>query len=434
MKNVVLKTFGGISVFLVIFLLLSSPTLAAPEVRGLPFDSNETEDDEFSWDATTFGAFCYPVNKHNNFVTKGWGEQLYYEEKAGSNHGPLGSSAPGNNVIDEEELIYKTVQFSCKYELVSELGLSEATTPEKLGGRFFYMLPWFGKPYVAVENDATQLAGIVCKQTGDSKKMLKAGESWEFKNGYSLTVHQVDVEGNKVWFSLYKDGEELESAIIESDGTVESQTFTATADFGDADDQLYFVTYVDSIFMGSVDSFAVFKYTWLIDKDNVMLIETDDEYQGLEVDTADASGITLTNKNSITLDLDKDKKNYFTDSWYFQTSDEGKGSASTEGYVIYPAIDVTIEDNTATGSENSESGEQEVIKDEIDPASNSGNSGSSSSDDKPVSSSTTSKESEKLEDEASQYTEEENSETKAPGFEILLAVSGIFSVFLLKRR
>ncbi|AKB21682.1 S-layer protein domain-containing protein [Methanosarcina sp. WH1] len=434
MNNVVLKTFSWIPVVLVIFLLFSSPALAATSVRGLPFDTNETMDDEFSWDATTFGAFCYPVNKHNNFVTKGWGEHLYYEEKAGSNSGPLGSSYPGNNVIDDEELIYKTVPFSSKYELVSKLGLSEDTTPEKLGGMFYYMLPWFGKPYIAVENDATQLAAIVCKQVGNDKKTLKAGESWEFKKGYSLTVHQVDVEGDKVWFSLYRDGEELESAVVNADGTVENHTFTATADFGDADDQLYFLTYVDSVFMGTVDSFATFKYTWLIDKDDVMLIEADDEYQGFEVETADPSGITLSNKDPIKLNLDKDKKTYFTDSWYFQTSDEGKGSSSIQGYVLYPAMDVTIKDDTASGSENSELEKQENENENIEPVSNSENPGSSSSESKSVSSDMESKESAKMEDEASQNPEEENSETKAPGFEILLAVSGIFSVFLLKKK
>lgn len=85
-----------------------------------------------------------------------------------------------------------------------------------------------------------------------------------------------------------------------------------------------------------------------------MLIENGDEYQGFEVKEASENEIVLENSNSITLSLDKDKKNYFTDSQYFQTSDEGKGSTSPEGYIIYPATDVTVEDKAASGVNNSE--------------------------------------------------------------------------------
>ena len=420
------KTLSLILAAFTVFLLLAPAGMAA-SIRGLPVDTNEASTDEFSWDATTFGAFCYPVNKHNNFVTTGWGEQLYYEDKAGSNNGPLGSSAPGNNVIDEEELIYKTVQYSSKYTLVTELGLDTNTSEEMLGGMFYYMLPWFGKPYITVEGDATQLAAVVCKQGGSDKKTLKSGESWELGKGYTLTVHQVDVDGNKVWFSLYKDGDEIESGIIETDGTVESQTFTATADFGDADDQLYFMTYVDKVFMGAVDSLAVFKYTWLIEKDNVMLIKTSDEYQGLEVDTAEASGITLTNKDTITLNLDKDKKNYFTDSWYFQTSDEGKGS-SGNGYVIYPAMDVTIEDNTVSESVENDAAEEVGITPE-DTDSKLDNAGSKSN---PASQADASDSASSESDGDADGSDEESSE-QSPGFGLLTCILGLCAGFVRRK-
>ncbi len=261
--------------------------------------------------------------------------------------------------------MYSTRPFSSKYELVSDLELNAKTTPEKLGGMFYYKLPWFGKPYVIVGNDSTQLANLVISQTSGEKKELKTGESWDLGKNYSLIVNQVDIEGEKVWFSLYKNGEELESGIVNANGTVDDQTFAATADFGDGKDQLYFITYVDSVFVSATDSFAVFKYTWLIDKDDVMLIEKGDEYQGFEIKEASESEIVLKNSKSITLNLDKDKKNYFTDSWYFQTSDEGKGSTSAEGYVIYPATDVTIEDKAASGSTgNMTSSKEENVTEE----------------------------------------------------------------------
>ncbi len=317
-------------------------------LRGVPLDTNETSSDDFCWNATTFGGFNYPINKHKNFVASEgwWGERLQYIEKDGEDE--LGKNNPGNHIIGEGELVYSTRQFSEKHKLVSELELNDSTAPAELGGMFYYKLTFFGKPYVTVENDPSQLANIVINQEGSDKKELKAGDVWDLGKGYSLTVNQVDVEGNKVWFSLSKNGTELESGIVNADGTVEGQTFTATADFGDGKDQLYFVTYVDSVFVSATDSFAVFKYTWLIDKDNVLVIENGDEFQGFEVEEVSEDGIVLTNSKSITLNLDKDTKNYFTDSWYFQTSDEGKGSTSSAGYIIYPAMDVVVEDKNAT--------------------------------------------------------------------------------------
>ncbi|MCQ1536281.1 hypothetical protein FTO70_11445 [Methanosarcina sp. KYL-1] len=344
MKYVLSKTLSIISVAFTIFLILVPSGLAAPAapaIRGLPLDTNLTESNGFAWDATTFGGFCYPINKHQNFVNEdiAWGERLWIEN-TDNTHGALGVSGPSNNVIDEEELVYSTRSYSSKYKLVSELGLSGDSIPSDLGNGFYWQLAWFAKPYIAVENDATQLASLVLNQDGSARKTLRTGETWDLGKGYTLTVHQVDVDGKKVWFSLYKDGEELESAVVEDDGTVASQAFTATADFGDSDDQLYFITYVDSVFQGAVDSIAVFKYTWLIDKDNVLVIKSGDEYQGLEVKEANENGLVLKNKDSITIYVDADKKTYFTDSWYFKTSDENKGFGG-QGYIIYPAKDLT---------------------------------------------------------------------------------------------
>ncbi len=57
--------------------------------------------------------------------------------------------------------------------------------------------------------------------------------------------------------------------------------------------------------------------TWLIDRDDLIHIESGNEYQGFEVQEALKSGIVLANNGSITIDLDKDDKTYFTDSLVF---------------------------------------------------------------------------------------------------------------------
>jgi S-layer protein (TIGR01567 family) len=429
MNSDIQKVLSSLFIAFTIWLTLPPSGIAGPAICGNPLDTNATSSDGFCWDATTFGGFNYPVNKHKDFVASEnwWGERLQYIETDGQNE--LGKNNPGNHVIGECELVYSTRQFSNKYELVSDLELNAGTTPAKLGGMFYYKLPWFGKPYVAVENDARQLANLVVNQIGDDKKELKAGDTWDLGKGYSLTVNQVDVEGNKVWFSLSKNGEELESGIVEADGTVESQTFTAQADFGDGKDQLYFITYVDSVFVGAADSFAVFKYTWLIDKDDIQIIENGDEYQGFEVKEASEGGIVLKNSNSITLTLDKDKKNYFTDSWYFQTSDEGKGSTSPSGYVIYPAMDIVIE--AAHVLESADNSTEETNVTDVAPGSNESENVSPDYRAAPSSSSEIagSEDNESYPEEAA-----EESPAKLPGFGIISGILGVMVCLALRKK
>ncbi len=411
------KGTEGIGYILYPAMDLSNP--GTYKIRGLTLDTGINDASSFGWDATTFGAFCYPVNKHQNFVNDSiaWGERLWIED-IDSTHGSLGTSTPSNHVLDEGELVYSTKPFCCKYKLVSELGLSGDSIPEDMGSAFYWKLPFFAKPYIAIENDATQLSTIICMQGGSDKKTLRTGETWDLGKGYTLAVHQVDTDGNKVWFSLEKDGEVLESAIVEADGTVESQAFTATADFGDGNDQLYFVTYVDSVFMGSVDSLAVFKYTWLVDKDNVLVIENGDEYQGLEVKEASETGLVLKNPDTITIDVDADKKTYFTDSWYFQTSDEGKGTNG--GYIIYPATDVTIEAEPAPESAENELAEVEISPDETNSTADSSGSKASPAPEVRVSNS------------ASSESDDESSE-QSPGFGLLTCILGLCAVFVRRK-
>ncbi|MDW5552080.1 MAG: hypothetical protein SA398_17890, partial [Methanosarcina sp.] len=145
---------------------------------------------------------------------------------------------------------------------------------------------------------------------------------------------------------------------------------------------------------------------------------------GFEVKEASENEIVLKNSNSITLTLDKDKKNYFTDSWYFQTSDEGKGSTSSEGYVIYPATDVTVEDKTVSGVNKSKNASNESISNESASSTSSAPLLENKADDPKDSNSS-------LPDEKAETA----SSAKTSGFELLAGVLGIILCqYFIKRR
>ena len=340
-----LRTYNAVALAifsLTLIFTLAGTCMAMPvEIRGTPFDTGSTDAQNISWDFRYFGAFFFGANKYSNLLN-GSGEHLYFEDKGGNPS--LGKDNPSANIIDEGELIYTTKQLSSKYKV-----FSEETNVTKVS--FFYTLPLFGKSYCAIDNDATNLARMLYKQDENEKKTLRAGETWDIAGGYSLTLNGIDVEGNKCYFSLYKNNTEIETAVISTDGTIDDRIFVAEDEFGDNASHVYFVTFVDSIFASADADFAVFKYTWLIDKDRPLSIESGDEFGSFEVDQALENMIVMSNSDAITINVDADSRTNITDEWYFRTSDERKGSNG--GYVIYPAKTVIIEEQkpVASGTE-----------------------------------------------------------------------------------
>lgn len=337
-----LRKFNAIAlaIFVLTFVLALAGTCTAMsmEIGGTPFDTGSTDTQNMSWDFRNFGAFFFSANKYSNFVN-GSGEHLYLED-SGDNPA-IGKANPEANIIDEGELVYTTKQIPSKFKAFSE---EENVTKVT----FFYTLPLFGKSYCAVDNDATHLSKILYQQDENEKVTLKTGESWDLSNGYHITLNEVDVDGNKCYFSLYKNDTELDDALVSTDGAIDDKIFTAEEEFGDNASHVYFVTFVDSVFTSADESFAVFKYTWLIDKDKPLSIESGDKFGNFEVDQALENMIVMSNSDSITINVDADRMTNITDEWYFKTSDKGKGSNG--GYVIYPAKTIEVEEKKSNTS------------------------------------------------------------------------------------
>lgn len=316
--------------------LMQNATAAPVEVRGMLYDTGSTACENISWDFRTFTGFIYPINKYPNFNNSS-GERLSFVDKGGNP--AIGKSSPTACTIDKGELVYSVKQFPDKYKVHSEESdISKVT--------FYYTIPLFGKTYCAIDNDATHLGRIIyTKKNSEDRRVFKEGETWDIAGGYSLQLVAVDIEGKKCYLTLNKNGKEIDSGVISTDKTNNDKIFTANATFGDGSEHTYFVTFVDSVFSGQTDNFAVLKYTWLLDKDKTFEVRSGDEYGLFEVSEATANNLILTNKNTIKLDIDG--ITYFTDDWYFKTSDIKKGSNG--GYIIYPAmqLNVTEPQNTA---------------------------------------------------------------------------------------
>ncbi|MDD4498543.1 MAG: S-layer protein domain-containing protein, partial [Methanosarcinaceae archaeon] len=321
-----MKTNGVLPVILTLAVFLAfipSGLAASVEIPGAILD---TGSDELSWNAENWGALYADIDNNES-----WKERFYYKNDAGSNNGPLGI---GNEAtIDDGELIYSTAPYAKQYKAMSKRGV----VVDEDGN--YTLLPWLGEKYVAIDGDATTITKLLLEQGSDDIQTLKMGESWDLGAGYSLECRQVDVDGNKVWLALLKDGEELDTAILDTDTgeNSDSRAFIATADFADQDDAVYFVTYADQVFQSATDSIVKLKYTWLIDKEEVLTIDTDFTLGDFECTVAESDEIVLKNSNAISLKVDD--ITYITDDFYISLSDVDIAGAGN--FYIYPAKEAT---------------------------------------------------------------------------------------------
>ncbi|ABE52019.1 S-layer protein domain-containing protein [Methanococcoides burtonii] len=309
-------------VFISLILVAGICSADSVKVRGTILDSGNVS--SIAWDGSNWNALYFALNDVGSNT-----ESLCYENIDPEN--PAIGVTPDNNIIDKKELIYRTHTYHKKYKLSAKTDANAVST--------YSVIPLFSKKYIAVNNDASKMTTLIKEQGGGAEKTLKEGESWDLGNDYSLKLNQLDADAGKAFVILYKDGIELDSDVLDMDGTDDDRAFIVKDDLAGIDDLVYFVTYLENTFKSTSESFAILKYTWLIDKDNVITIKKGDKFGLLKCKDVSENWINMSNDVVITLEMDNTV--YFTDDWYFQTSKASKGTNG--GYLFYPAMEVIFE-------------------------------------------------------------------------------------------
>ncbi|WP_321430090.1 S-layer protein domain-containing protein [uncultured Methanolobus sp.] len=219
------------------------------------------------------------------------------------------------NAIDEDELIYNASIVQADYE-ADFAGETDVTGDDNMT---FPLVGLFADKYVpTADDDAGELVKLLLDT--DDKYTLRTGSALELAGGYELTAKQIDVEGDKVWMELSKDGEFVEDEVI--DVTNGEATWDYDVDVGDQSDVIVFRVLITDVFQGQVDSLAVVEGLWLVDYENIMEIETSDEFGELEVKSV---GSTIEMKNSGTITLSNDKTVEIAKGLKFVTADSDAG-------------------------------------------------------------------------------------------------------------
>jgi len=218
------------------------------EVRGTVVEldaANHTLIADRVWDYSEFAGFWYDMD--DNLQT----ESLTIT--ATDDWGNPTLTFPSDRTLDEGTLVYQTRPVFHEYELHENEADPDRTTATAmentyLGGRIglcvesdnaggdcgYFIEGWMAEEYVAIDGNADKLCKRLVEFEDNDEKTLTSGEEWNLSGGFVLVANLIDLEGEKVWFSLKKNGRELDNEVASiGEGTAQrDHVYTYTADIG----------------------------------------------------------------------------------------------------------------------------------------------------------------------------------------------------------
>ena len=204
-----------------------------------------------------------------------------------------------------------TIQLTAGSRSVERNGLQYETRPVKTEFKFgdwgsYQVIGFMAERYFAgytenssfIKDDISvisdgQLSKILIDS--DDKKSLYTGSSLILEEGYSLNIVEVDVGGDTVWVQLEKDGDVIDDGFLSS-----NSDYVYKTELGAAEDVPLIAVHLAQIFSGT-ETNAVFVEGIFQISDKYVQIENGDRFGKMEISSTSSSGITMKNRDSITL-------------------------------------------------------------------------------------------------------------------------------------
>lgn len=255
-------------------LLCGSAAAASGSVGDRIWDENTGQSLNYTWTPQTYSGFYYDLD------TGEGSENLTVQLTEGSRS------------IGKEKLQYETKPIETEFEY-GDWGSYQVIG--FMAERYFAGYTensGFVKDDISVISDG-QLSKVLFDD--DEKRSFYTGSSLLLEEGYTLNIQEVDLEGDKVWVRLEKDGDTVDDAFLSS-----GDDYVYKTDLGDAEDVPIIAVHFATIFSGT-ETNAVFVEGVFQISDEYLEIEGGDEFGELEVSSISSSGIEMENKNSISL-------------------------------------------------------------------------------------------------------------------------------------
>ena len=150
---------------------------------------------------------------------------------------------------------------------------------------------------VSMIND-NQLRRVLIDE--DEDRTISTGSVLALEEGYELRIKEIDLDGNKVWLAVARDGDEVADKVITPiSDNLRTSTFTYDVDISGKDAPLI-MAHVRNVFSGAETSLVTLDGLFQI-SDTYDSVEEADKYGEMEVVSVSDKGIEMENEDSFTL-------------------------------------------------------------------------------------------------------------------------------------
>jgi S-layer protein (TIGR01567 family) len=138
---------------------------------------------------------------------------------------------------------------------------------------------------------------------------VTSGTPLKLQNGYELAIRSIDIDGNKVFLELTKDGQSVDSKVISpsaQNANMADKTYYYKKDVGDSKGVVIVAVHFKNAFRGADQDLATIDGEWQL-SDVSTEVKDDTEYDKMTITSSTPTTITMENKdNAITLSKNKD--------------------------------------------------------------------------------------------------------------------------------
>jgi S-layer protein (TIGR01567 family) len=143
----------------------------------------------------------------------------------------------------------------------------------------------------------------------DEEMTVTSGTPLKLQNGYELAIRSIDIDGNKVFLELTKDGQSVDSKVISpsaDNANMADKTYYYKKDVGDSKGVVIVAVHFKNAFRGADQDLATIDGEWQL-SDVSTEVKDDTEYDKMTITSSTPTTITMENKdNAITLSKNKD--------------------------------------------------------------------------------------------------------------------------------
>jgi S-layer protein (TIGR01567 family) len=251
------------------------------EVRGTVINPSEIK--EFTWTVYNFEGFYYDID-----------DDVGTEE--------LTAKITSGNKIEEGDLRYSTSPAPVEFEFAS-------------WGKYD-VVGFMADKYFAGFNNETKFTDEVSAINegqlrkvlidDDDSKTIASGSVLSLEEGYELRIKQVDLNGNKVYLALARDGEEVDSKVVTPSSSPgdKSSNYMYKVDIGSEKDVPIIIVHVESVFRSTESDLATVDGIFQVSH-SPESVEEGEIHGRMKVETLGDDGITMENDGSISLGRDK---------------------------------------------------------------------------------------------------------------------------------